>query len=394
MGLLERLGSGELGVRCKLFEGRTLENLPRSATVVAEGELTVVCQALQLPWRLELAEGTRAARHADMQRAARELFVRSFKPVAHPVTGEPALPRTQDASWSPVVEIEELHLDGPVLWVLLRTHYAPTNEVVQGSWLIPVADGLVSITLLARDQMTGYRESALWLMRDEQGGTVPDAHPGQAFFDDPGHDAAFPTHALSRVRAARAWLEDPTRGALQVTLPAGPPAEGEQALSEADCAVRVPPRYVRVPAGTLKMAASLVTFTRVSLGARVTPLMLTVWKVEGQNLASKSGRALRELAQQTTERWAREGVRNIRIDTNEVAGELGPEVRLHVRFEVDELVQEVQIWFVDSQGAVFRIGCSASAAWDTTELWQDVAFVRASFRRLSMPRRPWWRFGR
>jgi hypothetical protein len=391
---LERLGSGEVGARCKLFEARTLENLARSATVVEEGELAVICQTLQLPWRLELAEGTRAARHADIQRAARELFERSFKPVQHPITGEAALPRTRDASWSPVVEIEEVQLGGPVLWVLLRSHYAPTNEVVEGSWLIPVADGLVSITLLARDQLTGYRESALWAMRDQQGGSGPSAHPGQAFFDDPAHDAVFPTHSLSRVRAARAWLEDPARGALQVTLPAGPPSEGEQALSEADCAVRVPPRYARLPAGTLKMAPSLVTFTRVLLGVRATPLMLTVWKLEGQSLSTKSGRALRELATQTVERWEQEGVKNIRIDTNEVAGELGPEVHLHVRFEVDEPVQEVQIWFVDSRGAVFRIGCNASAAWDTTELWQDAAFVRASFRRLSTPHRPWWRFGR
>jgi len=114
------------------------------------------------------------------------------------------------------VEIEELKLGGPVLWVLLRTHYASTNEVVEGRWLIPVVDGLVSITVLARDQTTGYRESALWLTRDPQGVTDPREHPGQAFFDDPAHDAAYPTHPLSRVRAARACLEDPARGALQV----------------------------------------------------------------------------------------------------------------------------------------------------------------------------------
>jgi len=393
VGFLERLGSGEVGVRCRLFEARVLENLARSATVVEEGELAVTCQALHLPWRLELADGTRAARHADIQRAARELFEQSFKPLPHPITGQPSLPRTHDATWSPVVEIEELQLGGPALWVLLRTHYAPTNEVIEGRWLIPVVDGLVSITVLARAQTTGYRESALWLTRETQGVTDPREHPGQAFFDDPAHDAAYPTHPLSRVRAARAWLEDPARGALQVTLPAKPPPEGEHTLSEADCAVHVPPRYARVPAGTLPMAPGLVTFTRVALGGRTAPLMLNIWKLEGERLGRDAAPALRALATRTVEGWAREGAKNMRVDTNEVGGKSGTEVHLHVRFEVDAPVQEVQIWFVDDRGAVYRIGCSASATWNTTELWQDVAVVRASFRRLSAPHRPWWRFG-
>jgi len=122
--------------------------------------------------------------------------------------------------------------------------------------------------------------------------------------------------------------------------------------------------------------------------------MLNIWKVEGERLGRDGAPELRALATRTVEGWAREGAKNMRVDTNEVGGKSGTEVHLHVRFEVDAPVQEVQIWFVDHRGAIYRIGCSASAAWNTTELWQDVAFVRASFRRLPTPHRPWWRFGR
>lgn len=389
--MLERLASGEVGVRCAPFDGRVVQETERAVVLVNEQEHGVVLQARHLPWRLALGPSSSADLRAEISAAARVELEQAFEATIHPATGEPVEPRTRDVTWSPVIELDELELDAPALWLLRRLHYVPTNELVIGTWLLPVADGLVSLSLMARDTVTGIRESALWLKHDEKLGGAPSAHPGQPFFDDAAHDALFPQHCLSRVRAARRWLEHPGKGGLTITKPAVA-GSGEQQLPEADCAVQPPPRYARLPAGTLPMASTLVTFTRVTLGEDETPGMLNVWKLSRKLPRGEQGQALRSLAVDNAQGWESEGAKNIRVDARVSEGKRGPEARLHIQFEVDRPVQEAQVWFVDGD-AIFRIGCSAIAAYDTQALWRDVDATLSSFRRLSPPKRPWWKWG-
>jgi hypothetical protein len=62
----------------------------------------------------------------------------------------------------------------------------------------------------------------------------------QAEMDDVRHDASFPEHALSRVRASLRWLQ----ADLRVREPAPPRARGEVALPRLGCALEPPPRFI------------------------------------------------------------------------------------------------------------------------------------------------------
>ena len=385
MELVERLEAGTEGVRCHLPPHDVVEQRANSALLRLKGEDAVLLRAIRLPWRLDLRPEHRTALQADVQWAARQHFEDMFEPRIHPVTNTPVEPRTRDQSWTPLIELEEKQLGAPVLWILHRLQYVPTLEHVQGTWLLPLANGLLSLSVMAIDQTTGYREAMLMLQNDHQKGL------GQAFMDAPEHDALFPTHCLSRVRSARRWFEDEGRGCLRVDS-AGPPRDaGELELTEADCAVTPPPRFVRLPPGTLPMSPSLAMFTRVSLGDGYTPRMLNVWR-HTHRIQGDARSALTKLARQTAAEWEREGARDVQVSVRAATGANGPEAHAHVRFHVDAPRQEVQIWFADSDGSVFRIGVDGHGSYSEDTLWQEAHSVRASFRRLPKKRR-WWPFG-
>lgn len=388
MDFIERLAVGIDGVRCKLPPHEVIEARQKSVLIKPTEDVQVLVHAVQLPWRLDLREQFRALLRDDVQRAARLHFEQIFEPRIHPVTNASVAPRTRDLEWSPLIEIEQVELGAPALWLLHRNHYVPTLEEIEGCWLLPASDCLVCVSLIATDQTTGYRESSLWMMRSAEQGA---ALLSQSVMDDPKHDASFPTHCLSRVRAARRWFEDEGRGSLAIASPMPPPSDGETELAEADCVVTAPPRFLRLPAGTLPMSPTLAIFSRVSLGGTRAPRLLNVWRLE-QRVRGEVRAFLTELARQTAFRWEQEGARDVAVDIEVVETATGPEVHAHVRFQVDTPHQEVQIWFADRDGTPFRIGIDGHGSYPTADLWQEVRDVRRSFRRLHKKRR-WWPFG-
>lgn len=214
MGLLDRLECGELGVRWRTGEAQILEQSERSARLVHPAH-QVALELVQTPRRLDGRHPT--ASRAAFERHARQLFEDSFRP-----QGPTDQPRTRDMSWSPLIEFDEVEVGGRAFWILLRRNYAPGDELVEGQLLVPIALGLLTVSLLARDQVTGYRESTLALLHQLRSTHQNWPQSTQAFFDSPEHDHEFPEHCLSRVRCARRWLLDENAGALVCAEPEGP----------------------------------------------------------------------------------------------------------------------------------------------------------------------------
>jgi hypothetical protein len=141
MALLEDLAAGTLGL--------VVEPPPRlvptkhTATSVAFSD-----PVLGLGWwfyffpdvHLALEPGESLQR--DVHRHTRLLFDTMFAHDA-PQLPSDARPRTADAAWTPVVEIEPFVVAGTTaLTVLHRMHYRPMRESVMGHTLVPVAKGL------------------------------------------------------------------------------------------------------------------------------------------------------------------------------------------------------------------------------------------------------------
>jgi len=387
MGLADELESGELGVRCRVHETQILEQSPHFA-VLLQPERHLALHIVKAPWHLD-------GRHASAWKLAIEhhtqlLFEASFQPEQDPETGQPTEPRTRDQTWSPLIAFEQLDAGTPAWWLLFRRNYAPGDELVEGRLLVPVATGLVTVSLLARDTITGYRESALALSNELPGTNATWSRSTQALFDDPAHDARFPEHCLSRVRDGLRWLLAPEGAALVCTAPAIPTPSGEIALPEADSVVTPPPRFAVLPAGTLPLAPSLASFSSVVLGGDEAPRLLSVWSLP-QRLPKSAGPAgLEALVRETLSAWTQEGARDIELNVASVNGVLGPEAHVHVRFQANGAPrQEQQTWFTDSDRSVFRIGVDAPSDYAKAELRAEVATVRESWRRLS-PKRRWW----
>lgn len=125
-------------------------------------------------------------------------------------------PRTDDATWSPMIEFERFDVAGGVaLTVLHRMSYQPGHEVVMGHTLVPVRRGLFEARWLFTAGLTGYRETMLHAQQDRGTDEEPSRLSQQAM-DDSAHDASFPEHPLTLARAARSWH---AHGRLRVTEP-------------------------------------------------------------------------------------------------------------------------------------------------------------------------------
>lgn len=197
MGLVHRLERGELGVRWRLDAAQVLEQSEQSAR-------------LQLPAHqvtLELVHEPR--RLADRDATARRA----------------AIEHERNLIASPPIEFEVLDVGAEAWWLLRRRSYAPGDELVEGLMWVPIAAGLLTASLRARDRVTGYREATLALRHELPSTHVRLAQTIQAFFDRPEHDAEFPEHCLSRVRRARQWVLARDGGALACTEPAGPASQ-------------------------------------------------------------------------------------------------------------------------------------------------------------------------
>jgi len=197
MGLVHRLERGELGVRWRLDAAPVLEQSEHSARLLVPAH-QVTLEIVHEPRRL-------ADRDATVRRAAIE--------------------REGKRTASPPIEFETLDVGAEAWWLLLRRSYAPGDELVEGLLWVPIAAGLLTASLQARDRVTGYREATLALRYELPSTHLKSPQPRQAFFDSPEHDHEFPEHCLSRVRRARQWLLARDGGALACTEPAGPASQ-------------------------------------------------------------------------------------------------------------------------------------------------------------------------
>jgi len=116
------------------------------------------------------------------------------------------------------------------------------------------------------DRQTGVRESVLSIIETTRDpGRFSEANPfggmRQSNYDDPRHDAQFPQHCLSRVRAALGALRETWK--LEVRARSPEVTAGEHELSDLACAIVPPPRFVREPSMGPKMSPKGV-FRRVS----------------------------------------------------------------------------------------------------------------------------------
>jgi len=383
MGLADRLERGDLGLRFRVHATEILDQREHFGLLVHR-EHQVLFELVHHPWRLDV--GHTALWRAAIERHARLLFEESFRQPDTAANGPLGEPRTRDAQWSPLIEFAAIETS-QAHWILLRRSYAPADELVEGRLLLPIATGLVTVSVRAQDRMTGYRESALAL---QHGWATHRAWPQskQARFDDPRHDLEFPEHCLSRVRRARQWLLAENGGALARTDPVAPPAQGEVVLTAAACAVTPPPRFQQLPAGSLASSPGLASFSCVVLGGDEVPRLLSVGDLQQRLSEAGAAEELEAVARARLAAWSETAVRQPTFEISVRGGVSGPEVHVQLSFLADGIPrQERQIWFSDADRNVFRIGVDAPPNYPAAELANELTAVRQSWRRLTQAQR-------
>jgi hypothetical protein len=411
MGFLDDLSKGLPGIKLAVPSSwRRQEEQDRRAVLI-DAEHKVGWHILHSPWRADLRSEPKEfgeLLRRDIERHARYGFEQHYSQVPQPkaAPGQPAPPprppvRTSDADWSPVISIEHITIDGqPALLTIRRVAYEPIMEAVIANLLIPVGTGLIDITAFQHTQDTGYRENALLTEALQK---YPGEGPqklarrlGQTYFDDPQHDAKFPNHPLTCVRAAIRWLLALGKEQLAVTSTAAPllAPGAEIELPSVGCAVRVPPRYMPVPDGVLPLPVGVTLLSRVMLEGADDPQMLDIRQLSGPSLPPE-GRAerLAAIMQRQVEEWQRQGATQMEIKQEpvEIPAATGPEAsagpRLALAVDVSMVLGGVRThavsrWLVDHDGRVFRIGVATPPYVPMAEAAADADAVLRSFRRL------------
>src|SRR5687768_16204807 len=216
------LRSGEIGIHwVPPATAEVVEEGPR-LLVLRDGEAGVLWQmtASSMPFALDPDD----ALALDVERSARLAFDEAWSPES----GDRR--RTEDATWSPVIDRATAQLrGGPALRLLRRITYQPGNEIIAGHLIVPTATGHVDLCALARAETTGVRETIVVEMRLALDPGAP--RPTQAEIDDAERDPHFSDHPLSVVRRRL----DAAVAAVEVTQPATPPAAGEIVVAPASC---------------------------------------------------------------------------------------------------------------------------------------------------------------
>jgi hypothetical protein len=322
----------------------------------------------------------------DAHRCARDVFIN------YSSTLEQIRPlRTDDPTWSPLVEITPTQLRGaPILTAIHRMSYQPGNEFVMGHLLVPIRAGLFELRLLARADMTGVRESMLVapVIRDAAAaGEDPIAAAQrlkQPYFDDPAHDARFPDHPLSRIRSALAWVLE--RSDLEVTEPAEPPDDGELVFDDLGYAFVPPPRYLKVDIGNPYLQFARFSFTPTD-GVHE----LSVHR-HRHPIPARSADAVERLARRLADECAMKGYTDFTVDTTLddpdharvllcYTDHSGPRHTTHHVFRCPD-------------GTVLLPIIDAPRSTPAAELDAEIAAMLATLRPLApaAAKRPWWRF--
>jgi hypothetical protein len=326
------LESGEHGVRWTPPAGEVLRETEREVVLRDAGGLRWQLSALPAPFGLAPEEDEALA--ADLQLSARSAFEGYWN--AHPKLTIGARPRSDDLSWTPLIESSVATIgSGRCLRVMRWLAFAPGDEAVVGQLIVPVAQGTVEARVLSRD-----------------------AHP------------------MSRVRAAL----DAAAAGLEIVAPPAPP--GEVVLEDAGCAFVPPPRFRLEPG--LKAAPGQRVFYRAGLdGWR---RILDVWRLGVATL--KEGidprPSLAARADSMIEAWTREGCEEIKTVTRPIGDFRGcPQVAQYVQFKVrGGLSHTLHRWWLEPDGTCYRIGTNGPPAVSELDLHADVEAIQASWRLL------------
>ncbi len=388
MGLLDALGDGSAGVGLRLPPGvEVLEDGPTAARWF-DPSLGLIGLASTSPFTVAIHEGGSPTLRERLEADARRNFAREHVRLAQEGALAPKIGmRTEDPSWSPIVELRRLCVPGGrVLRCVYRLSYQPGHEGIWASLFCPVAEGTVTITGLCLVQPTGLRESILMAgLRQKQTGESGEIElPGQAYLDAPEHDPSFPNHGLTLLRRALDTWVDAEAGALEITRPAVRVVEGSRvALPASGCSIVPPPGFRLLRPELLQSSATLSTFALAGLDP-LAPTLVDVWSLP-PDPEVRSASSLARMAEDICARWADEGATKVQTTTWAVEVDTDPRaVRSLTRFEVQgEPKLALGHWLLCEDGALFRISLSIEPP-STPEVWA-VAFdaVVASWQRNS-----------
>jgi len=410
-GFRAQLQSGECGVTWVPPEGTETVEENENLLLLRDPVAPLVWHVSASPFPFALDAAHDEVLRADLEMSARAAFDRDWKP---PGEGEPpARRRTEDPTWSPVIEQGRLDLPGgTALRLLRRTAYQPTREIVAGHVIVPTTMGHVDFWVIARATITGIRETIVMatLMNDQRssvGAAEPDEEvlkaennagernigrpfPPQSVYDDPALDARFPEHPLSLVRQAIGKLCD----SITIT-PAAPSVADVIHLEEPQCAFAAPPRYVPVPAGVMRMHPTLRILMRS--GVESWHRNMEVWRLDDVRFRRRDPRnELCALARDTVAGWTREGATGIQAKVEAVNDFEGrPQVQQSVSMKAGGSPSRLIFrWWVEPDGVIFRLGSGGPPSIPDTEHVVLLDGVQATWRRLDAmgpSHRPWWR---
>lgn len=354
--ILESVVTGAYGVRLAVPPALAVERDSPQMAQLADATTGVRYMILTKPRGFFVLDGDRAELARSLDRHARQMFID-----AHRANQIPDPPRTDDATWSAMIELEHCIVAGhAALRTVHRMIYTRGLEMVMGHLLFPTAHGLFEVRVMAMDRQTGWRESAVLVASGAKGLLT------QAEYDAPERDAQFPQHALSRVRAALRTIR--ADWAIAITAPPPATVTASVALPHLACTLTAPPRFVHDPA---QDGDGVAAFGRVSFCAT-------------DGLESLYVERHRAVAANDLARFADEYMRSalgnvanltIAIETPmpgvltqviEGMGNRGP-------------LRNVVRWFYDGKNRLVSLTIVSSHAEPSAELLQQLAAVQQSF---------------
>ncbi len=392
MGFIEDLKNGLPGIHFAIPATFQVHEERERRTVMVDNERRVGWHVIHAPWRLDLRPVHDQALRQDVERGARQSFQDQYVQLAAEAPKDRVPSRTADPEWSPVVDVQYVQVGGaPALFILRRLAYEPGLEVVLGSLLIPLSTGICEITAFQRSSDAGQRESMLLTLAMQQnpGEEAPKLARklGQPYFDDPKHDAQFPTHPLTCVRAALRWVMEGGADLIKVTAPMPVMEPGEVEFPAAECAIVPPPRYLPLPPGTVPVPRTMAVLTRVPLEAGESPIMLDVWLVNDVTIpgdALDRQQQLLDLAKRNAWEWEKQGAKEVDVHIRALPPQ-GDEVRVaaEILMRIGEAKsQSVARWLAAPDGRVYRMTVGAPSHVPMEDLSRDVDAALASFRQI------------
>jgi hypothetical protein len=387
MYLLEQLSRGDLGVRFALPGGFVIKEDSRKHLMSISREKASAIWGFYSEDPFDLNPAHWSILRQDLERAARDIFISTGKQM--PREGPLERLRTDDPSWSPLVDVTPISLNGgEALVVLHRTLYEPEKESLMGHILIPVRNGMVELRTATTTDHTGFRESVVSEIRMKENPTQPGEEvaaymrriTSQKDFDDPGLDVEFPEHPLSRARQILRELQE------QIVVTRPPQKPPDEIVSKClRCAFVTPPRYLlRADGGTR------IQLTKMSIATTDGISYLTLIYMGGalwpfsdlKDLIAKSCRGMPP--QGSTE--VKYTPRSERDAPNNAEG-------LLTFIRDDGFPGQTAIRaFQDDERSVWLLTIGTGRSSPSEELFRDLDGLVRSFRRLAAPKRAWYQF--